>query len=85
MSRAHYIDLAMKTRRDYVVRIKQVLEKGLLKKSGLTESQERDVVEFIEANTDRLRELSLRMALKIGAIRKIGETWQKVARVTCCK
>jgi hypothetical protein len=25
------------------------------------------------------------MALKIGAIRKIGETWQKVARVTCCK
>lgn len=85
MSRAHYIDLAMKTRRDYVVRIKQVLEKGLLKKSGLTEAQERDVVDFIENNTDRLRELSLRMALKIGSIRKIGETWQKVARVTCCK
>ncbi len=85
MSRAHYIDLAMKTRRDYVVRIKQVLEKGLLKKSGLTPAQEKDVVDFIEANTDRLRELSLRMALKVGAIRKIGETWQKVARVTCCR
>jgi hypothetical protein len=25
------------------------------------------------------------MALKLGAIRKIGETWQKVARVTCCR
>lgn len=85
MSRAHYIDLAMKTRRDYVVRIKQVLDQGLLKKSGLTPAQERDVVDFIEANTDKLRELSLRMALKLGAIRKIGDTWMKVAKVTCCK
>ena len=85
MSRAHYIDLAMKTKRDYVVRIKQVLEQGLLKKSGLTPTQEQDVVEFIEKNTDRLRELSLRMALKLGSIRKIGDTWQKVAKVTCCK
>lgn len=85
MSRAHYIDLAMKTKRDYVVRIKQVLEQGLLKKSGLTPAQERDVVDFIEKNTDKLRELSLRMALKLGSIRKIGDTWMKVARVTCCK
>lgn len=85
MSRAHYIDLAMKTKRDYVVRIKQVLEQGLLKKSGLTLAQEKDVVDFIEKNTDKLRELSLRMALKLGSIRKIGDTWMKVAKVTCCK
>lgn len=85
MSRSHYIDLAMKTKRDYVVRIKQVLEQGLLKKSGLTPTQEQDVVDFIEKNTDKLRELSLRMALKLGSIRKIGDTWMKVARVTCCK
>lgn len=85
MSRAHYIDLAMKTKRDYVVRIKQVLEQGLLKKSGLTLAQEQDVVDFIEKNTDKLRELSLRMALKLGSIRKIGDTWMKVAKVTCCK
>lgn len=85
MSRAHYIDLAMKTRRDYVVRIKQVLDQGLLSKSGLSEDQVKEVVDFIDSNTDRLRELSLRMALKLGAIRKLGGSWQKVARVTCCK
>lgn len=85
MSRSHYIDLAMKTKRDYVVRIKQVLDQGLLKKSGLTPAQEKDVVDFIEKNTDKLRELSLRMALKLGSIRKIGDTWMKVAKVTCCK
>lgn len=85
MSRAHYIDLAMKTRRDYVVRIKQVLDQGLLSKSGLSQDQVKEVVDFIDSNTDRLRELSLRMALKLGAIRKLGGAWQKVARVTCCK
>ena len=30
VSRAHYIDLAMKSRRDYLVRIRQVIEEGLL-------------------------------------------------------
>lgn len=85
MSRAHYIDLAMKTKRDYIVRIRQVVENGLLKNSGLTDAQAKEVVEFIEKNSDNMRELSLRMALKVGAIRKINENWQKVARVTCCK
>ena len=86
MSRSHYIDLAMKTKRDYIVRIKQVVEAGLLKKSGLSDAQANEVVDFIESNSDRMRELSLRMALKLGAIRKINAgNWTKVAKVTCCK
>jgi hypothetical protein len=85
MSRAHYIDLAMKTKRDYIIRIKQVVKAGLLKKSGLNDKQALEVVEFIEENAERMRELSLRMALKIGAIRKINADWKKVARVTCVK
>lgn len=85
MSRAHYIDLAMKTKRDYIIRIKQVVKAGLLKKSGLNDKQALEVVEFIEENAERMRELSLRMALKLGAIRKINADWKKVARVTCVK
>ena len=86
VSRAHYIDMAMKTKRDYLVRIRQVVQQGLLKNIGLSDSAQNDVVEFIEANQDRLRELSLRMALKVGAIRRKGAAnWAKVARVTCCK
>ena len=30
VSRAHYLDLAMKSRRDYLVRIRQVVAQGLL-------------------------------------------------------
>ena len=36
-------------------------------------------------NQDRLRELSLRMALKVGTIRRRGGNWMRMARVTCCK
>jgi len=83
VSRAHYIDLAMKSRRDYLVRIRQVIKQGLL--SNLTIEQEDDVIAFIDSNHSRLRELSLRMALKLGALRKQGGNWEKLANVTCCK
>lgn len=83
VSRAHYIDLAMKSRRDYLVRIRQVIKQGLL--SHLSEPQRNDVIAFIEGNHDKLRELSLRMAIKLGALRKQGGDWEKLARITCCK
>jgi len=85
VSRSHYIDLAMKTRRDYMVRIRQVISAGMLKAQGLTPSQEKEVLDFLNAKQDRLREMSLRMALKIGALVKMGGNWQKLAAVTCCK
>jgi hypothetical protein len=85
ISRSHYIDLAMKNKRDYLIRIRQVVRQGLLRNIGLDEAGQLDVVDFIEGNQDRLRELSLRMALKIGSIRKRGGNWMRMARVTCCK
>jgi len=83
VSRAHYIDLAMKSRRDYLVRIGQVIEQGLL--DFLAVDERADVVRFINDHNEKLRELSLRMALKLGALRKQGGDWQRLARVTCCK
>ena len=86
MSRAHYIDLSMKTKRDYIVRIRQVMSKGLLSKAGLDKAAQDDVVKFIETNSDKMRELSIRIALKVASIRKIGGArWEKMATVTCCK
>lgn len=83
ISRSHYIDLAMKTRRDYLVRIRQVIRQGML--SDLTESQRNDVIAFIERNHARLREMSLRMAIKIGNLRRMNDDWERLANVTCCK
>ena len=83
VSRSHYIDLQMKTRRDYLVRIKQVIAQGML--SDLTELQKAQVMRFIDKNSDTLRELSLRIALKLASLCKQSDNWERLARVTCCK
>lgn len=85
VSRSHYIDLAMKTSRDYIIRIRQVVRQGLLANVGLDMREQSDVLEFIEKNHTKLRELSLRMAIKLAAMRRRGGNWERKARVTCCK
>ena len=86
ISRAHYLDLSLKTKRDHIVRIKQVLAQGMLRDQGMSVSDEREVVDFIQANVDRLRELSLRMVLKIATLMRINrQSWQKIAAITCMK
>ena len=85
VSRAHYIDLAMKNARDYLMRIRMVMKTGLLDKTGMDQAAQADVMDFIEENHMKLRELSLRMALKIAAHRRKGGNWKRSARVTCMK
>ena len=85
ITRAHYIDLAMKTRRDYMIRIRQVVRQGMLRDHGLNKQQEQEVLDFIDDNQGKLRELSLRMALKLSTLMKTTKDWKRTARVTCCK
>lgn len=86
LSRSHYVDLALKTKRDYIVRIKQVIDNGLFDKYDITANQKREVVDYIEKNAENLRELSLRSAMKIAVLRKTSETkWKNLANVTCCR
>jgi hypothetical protein len=47
---------------------------------------EDELVEFVVANQDRLRELSLRMVLKLADLRKAFPTsWTAMAKTTCMK
>ncbi len=86
ISRAHYIDLAMKTKRDYYIRIHQVIKLGLLSMNGYNKAEETDVVRFLDENFDRLRETSLRIVLKIADLRRSNPArFEKMARVTCCR
>lgn len=87
ISRAHYIDLSLKTTNDYIVRIKQVVEEGLLDRFGLFSAEQKEVVNFVVDNADEMRELSLRSVLKVAALRKTspGNKWENIARITCCR
>ena len=86
-SRCHYIDLQMDTTREKILRIKQIVEAGMLDdRDNLSQIAKDEVVEFIGANADRLRELSLRMVIKIADLRESFPTnWQSVAKTTCMR
>ena len=86
-SRCHYIDLQMDTAREKILRIKQVVnEKGMLDRYDFDPIVKDELVAFVEANQDKLRELSLRMVLKLADLRKsFPKSWIAMAKTTCMK
>jgi hypothetical protein len=86
-SRCHYLDLTIDTEREKLLRIRQVVrDAGMLDDYALEDDAKAEVVDFIAANSKRMRELSLRMVLKVADIRASMPTkWQSVAEVTCMK
>jgi len=86
-SRCHYLDLTIDTEREKVLRIRQVVtEHGMLDSYELTDTQKIDVVDFVDTNKDRMRELSLRTVLKVADLAASMPTkWQSVAEVTCMR
>jgi hypothetical protein len=86
-SRCHYIDLQMDTNREKILRIKQIVNDGMLDdRDGLTTIAKDEVVEFVIKNQDKLRELSLRMVLKIADLREgFPSNWEAMARTTCMR
>ena len=86
MSRSLYIDLGMTTKKDCIVRIKQVIESNALESHGISAKSAGEILEFVEENSDKLRELSLRIMVKIGNLKRNNPTqWKSLAKVTCCK
>jgi len=86
VSRAHYLSLTLRTKRDFIVRIKQVIEEDGMLSDRLTKKQINEVVAFIEKNSDNLWELSLRMAIKIASIMKANPgNWERTAKITCLR
>lgn len=85
-SRCHYIDLQMDTTREKVLRIKQIVEDGMLDAYDMTDKAKAEVVDFIVDNKNKLRELSLRTVLKVADLRKSFESnWQEMCEVTVMK
>ena len=86
-SRCHYIDLQMDTNREKILRIRQIVKDGMLDdRDGLTPIAKDEVVDFIIDKQDKLRELSLRMVLKVADLREsFPSNWQAIATTTCMR
>ena len=64
-SRCHYMDLTIDSERDKMLRIRQVIQDGMLDTYKLSDEVKAEIVEFVDENKSRLRELSLRSVLKV--------------------
>jgi len=88
-SRSHFLDLTINTERDKMLRIKQVhrdADPGLFVDYGFSKEEENTVLNFMWDNHTKLREISLRMTLKIADLVKISPSnWQNLAKATCMK
>lgn len=85
-SRCHYLDLTINTTREKLLRIRQVIEEGALSRFEFDEAESKEVLDFIDENKYNLRELSVRMVLKVSDLKATFKTtWKDVARVTCMK
>ena len=85
-SRCHYLDLTIDTTREKILRIKQIVGDGMLDGYDLDDAAKQEVVQFIESNKDKMRELSLRMVIKVADLRAaMPDKWMNVAALTCMK
>jgi hypothetical protein len=86
-SRCHYLDLTLDTMRDKILRIKQIAKDGVLFADYDFEPCVQDeIIDFMNDNQNRLREMSLRMAIKIADLRKMSVlNWKRLAETTCMK
>jgi len=85
-SRCHYLDLTIDSMRDRMLRIKQICRQGMLEKYGMPADVEADLIQFIIDNKHKLREISLRMVLKIADLWKMNpDGYKLLAENTCMK
>jgi len=86
-SRCHYLDLTIDTEREKLLRIRQVVsECGMLDDYEFSDLEKEVLIDFIDDNKKKLRELSLRTVLKIADLkRSMPSNWRAVAEVTCMR
>jgi hypothetical protein len=66
IDRSLYLSLTMRTKADFITRIRHVaIEDGLLKSKGLSEAEADEVMQFLVDNSDRFYGLSLRLVGQI--------------------
>jgi hypothetical protein len=92
-SRCHYLDLTINDTRDKMLRIRQVHRDASRNKIGglfadydFEGTEAEDIMTFMWENRIRLREISLRCALKIADLIRISQSgWRELALITVCK
>jgi len=87
-SRCHYLDLTIDTDREKLLRIRQVTQDhNLFETNGFefADYEKDEVIDFIDENKHKMRELSLRMVIKVASLKASMPNWRRVAALTCMR
>jgi len=86
-SRCHHLDLTLDTMRDKLLRIEQIARTGeLFANYDFSGHEQAEIINFMREQKNKLREMSLRMAIKIADLRKsFPNKWMRMAESTCMK
>ena len=85
-SRCHYVDLTIDTEREKMLRIKQIVRDGMLTEYKFADDIVQEIIDFVDINKARLRELSLRTVLKVADLAKaFPQRWEAMAENTVMK
>ena len=69
-----------------MLRIQQIVKDGMLTEYKLDSDTVQDIVDFVDINKNRLRELSLRTVLKVADLAKaFPDKWEAMAENTVMK
>lgn len=85
-SRSIYLDLQIKTNKDILVRINQVMkESNILTSKGLFNDEQAMLMQYLTDNINNLKDLSLRTIEKLASLYLSSDKWQQLADATMLK
>lgn len=86
MSRSLYLDLCMKTQKERLVRIKQVVQEYGMLNSVVNAHQQQVLLEWVQENKNKVRDLSLRTVKKAAILMSTNPNrWESLAKITLCR
>lgn len=83
ISRSNYLDLKVQTPREVFLRMKQVVDStDIMKQNGLTQAEGVEMMEWVDANKNKMREISIRTILKMASyIKADKQGWRETAEI----
>lgn len=87
VSRAHYIDVTLKTKREQIIRVMMVAQsEGFAKEHNVSKKQVEVVCQWVNENNHQVREISIRLITKLcDLVKTFDNDWQRIANVTLCR
>jgi hypothetical protein len=85
ISRTMYVNMKVRSTRDYMICLERAVENGALSSRGVSPELQDEIISFVQENVDKMHDLSVRALLKLANLAKADTQWKATARVIMFK